>query len=73
MMVKEISCFSDFNNVIDGNLFKQVVVEILQDAISNYQNYSFLKENKIGNVNKFRKKEKFNWHVAYLFCVCLLI
>ena len=36
-----------FNNVIDGNLFKQVVVEILQDAISNYQNYSFLKDNKL--------------------------
>ena len=32
-----------------------------------------IKENKIGNVNKFLGKKKFNWKVAYLFCVCLLI
>ena len=32
-----------------------------------------IEENKIGNANKFRKKEKFNWQNAYLFCVCLLI
>ena len=34
---------------------------------------NIIEENKIGNVNKFRKKEKFNWQVAYLFGVCLLI
>ena len=30
-------------------------------------------KNKMGNVNKFRRKKKFYWQNAYLFCVCLLI
>ena len=32
-----------------------------------------IEENKIGKANKFRKKEKFIWQAAYLFCACLLI
>ncbi len=32
-----------------------------------------INKNKIGNVNKFQRKKKFNWQNAYLFCVCLRI
>lgn len=35
-----------FNEIINGGFFKQIVVELLQDIVTNYQNYPFLQNNQ---------------------------
>ncbi len=34
------------NQILDGGFFRQIVVGVLQDFITNYQNYPFLNENQ---------------------------